>query len=71
MKRGIIFFTIFGASVHKSKYEMLYGTILYMSDHFTAQNRVKQGGVLSPHLFLVYIDELLCTLKQSGYGLYY
>ena len=39
-----------------------------MSDCFTTQNGVKQGGVLSPLLFAVYIDELLCKLKQSGYG---
>ena len=31
-------------------------------------NGVKQGGVLSPILFDMYIDELLSRLKQSGYG---
>ncbi len=39
-----------------------------MSDCFTAQNGVKQSGVLSPLLFAVYIDDLLCKLKQAGYG---
>ena len=29
---------------------------------------MKQGGVLSPILFSVYIDELLTRLKHSGYG---
>ena len=29
---------------------------------------MKQGGVLSPELFSVYIDELLTRLKHSGYG---
>ena len=31
-------------------------------------NGVKQGGVLSPLLFTVYIDELLLGLKNSSYG---
>ena len=29
---------------------------------------MKQGGVLSPILLSVYIDELLARLKHSGYG---
>ena len=39
-----------------------------MSDCFTEQNGVKHGGVRSPLFFPVYIDELLCKLKQSGCG---
>ena len=31
-------------------------------------NGVKQGGVLSPVLFCVYIDGLLATLKDAGIG---
>ena len=38
-----------------------------MSDRLTAQNGVEQGGVLSPLLFAVYIDELF-KLKRSGCG---
>jgi len=41
-------------------------------DHITemtrASNGVKQGGVMSPLLFTIYIDVLLCRLKQSGFG---
>ena len=33
-------------------------------------NGVKQGGVLSPVLFTMYIDKLLIKLKNSGYGYY-
>ena len=33
-----------------------------------ASNGVKQGGVMSPLLFTLYIDVLLCRLKNSGYG---
>ena len=39
-----------------------------MSRYFATSNGVKQGGVLSPILFSVYIDELLTELKKSGYG---
>jgi hypothetical protein len=39
-----------------------------MSRYFNTSNGVKQGGVLSPILFGVYIDELLYRLSQSGYG---
>jgi len=38
------------------------------SDYFTALNGVKQGGVLSPILFCIYIDDLLIRLKNSGVG---
>ena len=38
------------------------------SEYFSTTNGVKQGGVLSPVLFSVYIDELLTRLKHSGYG---
>ena len=38
------------------------------SESFQCSNGVKQGGVLSPILFCVYIDELLCQLKNAGYG---
>ena len=33
-------------------------------------NGVKQGGVLSPVLFCVYMDDLLTSLKCAGYGCY-
>ena len=38
------------------------------SDSFIVSNGVKQGGVLSPVLFGVYMDSLLLELKSSGYG---
>ena len=37
------------------------GTI---SSSFSVKNGVKQGGVLSPRLFNIYLDELLYKLKQ-------
>jgi hypothetical protein len=40
----------------------------YTSSTFKVSNGVKQGGVLSPILFAVYIDELLNYLKESKVG---
>ena len=39
-----------------------------MSEYFTMENRVKQGGVISPIFFSIYIDPLLLQLRNSGYG---
>ena len=36
------------------------------SKYFSVSNGVKQGGVLSPTLFSIYIK--LLKLKESGYG---
>ena len=38
------------------------------SELFSVKNGVKQGGVLSPILFTIYLDQLLMKLKNSGYG---
>lgn len=43
------------------------GTI---SECFSATNGVKQGGVISPILFCVYMDGLLTKLANSKYGCY-
>ena len=41
-----------------------------ISRPISVSNGVKQGGILSPILFVSYIDELLVNLKNSGYGCY-
>ena len=40
------------------------------SDNFSVTNGVRQGGVLSPILFTVYLDGLLTLLCKSGVGCY-
>ncbi len=40
------------------------------SSYFNVSNGVKQGGVISPILFCIYIDGLLVELEKSGVGLF-
>ncbi len=41
-----------------------------ISNGFSVVNGVKQGGVLSPILFAIYVDGLLHKLQNSGVGCY-
>ena len=40
-------------------------------DHFEVSNGIRQGGVLSPILFSIYLDGLLDLLHTSGRGCYW
>ena len=42
----------------------------HVTEQTHASNGVKQGGVMSPLLFTVYIDEMLLRLQKCGYGCY-
>ena len=46
---------------------MLHGNY-FKSRYFSLSNGVKQGGVLSPILFTLYIDKLLIRLKHAHIG---
>ena len=41
-----------------------------VSDYFTTSNGVKQGGVLPPVLFSIYLDQLIAQLGHLGMGCY-
>ncbi len=38
-------------------------------EYFNSINGVRQREVVSPLMFTVYIDELICRLEKSGIGL--
>jgi hypothetical protein len=40
------------------------------STSFKVKNGVRQGAILSPSLFCVYLDTLLSSLRDSGFGCY-
>ena len=43
----------------------------YLSHRFSISNGVHQGGVLSPILFTIYIDDLLIELERQGIGCFW
>ena len=52
-------------------YKGLYGAVAWkdrLSRWFPVQQGVRQGGILSPLLYLVYIDGLIQQLRKSGAG---
>ena len=42
----------------------------YLGSWFSIQAGVRQGGVLSPDFYSIYVDELITILKSSGIGCY-
>ncbi len=40
----------------------------YFSDTFSVSNGIKQGGILSPMLFNIYVDDLITALNECNVG---
>ena len=51
-----------------TKHELCIRWGAEMSPYFTISNGVRQGGILSPSLFAVYMDDLSSLLKTSRIG---
>jgi len=41
-----------------------------LGETFWIQCGVRQGGVLSPYLFSLYVDDVITALRNSGYGIF-
>lgn len=41
------------------------------SDWFSITAGVRQGGILSPDLYSIYVDDLLSRLESTGKGCYF
>ena len=70
-KRGLPSLIIRFLSSWYQKQEMKVQWGSSLSNGFSVSNGVRQGGVLSPHLFAVYLDGLLEELSNSGVGCYW
>ena len=54
-------------------YSRLHCAVLWksvMGESFWIKCGVRQGGVLSPYLFSLYVDDVIKALRNSGYGIF-
>ena len=61
-----LFLKFFIHSYCNQKMRIKWNTAIFCS--FDTSNGVKQGGVLSPLVFNVYLDELILLLREQGVG---
>ena len=55
-------------------YDGLYCRVQWdgsFSEWFPIRAGVRQGGILSPDFYGIYVDDLVCILRSSGIGCYY
>jgi len=54
-------------------YSHLHCAVLWKSvlgENFSVKCGVRPGGVLSPYLFSLYVDDVINDVRKSGYGIY-
>lgn len=71
LKRGLPLAIVRFLASWYSMQKMLVRWDLCLSEPFSVSNGVRQGSVLSPYLFAVYLDSLLVDLSNSGVGCYW
>ena len=40
----------------------------YLTDYIVINSGVKQGGILSPLFYNIYVDDLMCMLRNANLG---
>ena len=66
--RGVPFYLVIILCYWYQKQEMTVIWGVCISDSFKVTNGVRQGGILSPQLFNIYIDGLSDILNKSSVG---
>ena len=64
----VVFIRLLSNWYKHMKCSVLWNNVL--GDVFDMNCGVRQGGVLSPILFSIYVDDLTEELRNSGYGIY-
>ena len=70
LNKGVpaVFVTLLRNWYKRMSCSVLWNNVL--GDVFSVKCGVRQGGVLSPILFSIYVDDLISELRNSGFGLH-